>query len=352
MDGAWNRDWRARLSEALRSRGFESLTEYANTLPTDPLKVLAEKLDCDVGENGLGTVLAEEAVRMGSSDDFARSMLVRSLHSHMPEGWNRGDAAFARGMFDTAVGLGNHDACRAAWSALQAGAPPDGWLPAGPDDELVRRAIASTAFTPPIGIYGPTQTRRAESEPLLQALRAAGLPVRSLDDVARLDPRSTVAASTLIQLLHDTPSRALKSVTVDCLRKFQLAPGSVRRLIAEFEVFEELSTDPAKWTLGDIIRENATDELFEDIARIAKDSRQGRARQMPVLALGKMKAPAAVDVLIGLLDDEEMYGHAVSALATLASPRAAPHLKRFVRDSREWVRKAAVAGLQKIARRG
>ena len=189
---------------------------------------------------------------------------------------------------------------------------------------------------------------RKASEPLVRDLRAAGFAVKSIDDVPKLVTRAPAVVPILIQGLHDTSSPLLKNEIVGCLRDFPMTPESVRALIAEFEKLDGPDKFD-KWTLGDVIREKATDELFEDVARIAKDVRLGRARQMVILALGKMRDPRASDVLLGLLNDEE-YGHAVSALGTLATPRAAPQLKRFVKDPREWIRKEAIAGLKRIAR--
>ena len=95
---------------------------------------------------------------------------------------------------------------------------------------------------------------------------------------------------------------------------------------------------------------NRTSYLMSFV-QIAKDSKHGAAREMVVLALGKMKNPGAAQVLLGMLEDEAVYGHAVSALAQLGAPQAELQLRRFAKDPKEWVRKEAIAGLARIARR-
>ena len=69
---------------------------------------------------------------------------------------------------------------------------------------------------------------------------------------------------------------------------------------------------------------------------------------MIVLRLGKSKNPRVVDVLIQLLDDDQVSGHAVSALGRLRAQKARPHLERFLTDWRSWVRKKAAKALAKL----
>jgi len=69
---------------------------------------------------------------------------------------------------------------------------------------------------------------------------------------------------------------------------------------------------------------------------------------MVVLALGKMKNPRAIDVLIELLDDDEVSGHALSSLLKLKARKARPHFERFLNDPRGWVRKIAKRAVAKL----
>jgi HEAT repeat protein len=69
---------------------------------------------------------------------------------------------------------------------------------------------------------------------------------------------------------------------------------------------------------------------------------------MVVLALARTGSPDAPAVLIELLDDEEIAGHAVAALRKLAPTEARPHLEPFLNDARAWVRRNAKAALAKI----
>ncbi|MBN2394562.1 MAG: HEAT repeat domain-containing protein, partial [Anaerolineae bacterium] len=65
-------------------------------------------------------------------------------------------------------------------------------------------------------------------------------------------------------------------------------------------------------------------------------------------ALGNMKDARAIGVLIELLDDEEVAGHALMALCKLAPPEARSAIERFTDHPRTWIRNEAKRALAKI----
>jgi hypothetical protein len=69
------------------------------------------------------------------------------------------------------------------------------------------------------------------------------------------------------------------------------------------------------WTIGGALEVLADDSSFDELAELARDRRYGMARQMIVLGLGRSKRPEAVEVLVGLVDDPEVEGQPVKALA-------------------------------------
>jgi len=69
---------------------------------------------------------------------------------------------------------------------------------------------------------------------------------------------------------------------------------------------------------------------------------------MLVLALAKMRAPTATYVLIKLLEDEEVVGHAAAALGELKAEPARRHLENLLQHPRHWVRAEAQEALRRI----
>jgi HEAT repeat protein len=91
--------------------------------------------------------------------------------------------------------------------------------------------------------------------------------------------------------------------------------------------------------------------VFDDLVELVRDKRHGQAREMLAPALANTKHPRAVEVLIELLDDEEIAGHAVYALRLLAPPEARSAIERFVNHPKTWVRNQAKRALAKIEKK-
>jgi HEAT repeat protein len=64
--------------------------------------------------------------------------------------------------------------------------------------------------------------------------------------------------------------------------------------------------------------------------------------------MGNMRTPEAVDVLVRLLDDDEVAGHAIIGLGKLKEERAARHIRPFLTHPKSWVRQEAKRSLAKI----
>jgi HEAT repeat protein len=121
-------------------------------------------------------------------------------------------------------------------------------------------------------------------------------------------------------------------------------------LVAEFRAVppSQKANLGLKWTIGNALSVVATDAAFADLVELLRDKRNGRSREMLAVALGNMKDPAAVDVLIELLNDEEVAGHALMALGKLKAQKARPHIESFLNHQKPWVRKEAKKALAKL----
>ncbi|NOJ93925.1 NUDIX hydrolase [Corallococcus coralloides] len=142
---AWQGNWKARLYERVRERGYQSLTAFADAHPAVPLVVLAEELGKDdvAGVQLLSGLLAEAEQRKQVTR-FVRDVLARLLSQNLPGGWPAVEDDATRFQIGKALG---------SWSAyipdayqersdqvmvsLRANPPPPGWRPLGPDDEFL-----------------------------------------------------------------------------------------------------------------------------------------------------------------------------------------------------------------------
>jgi len=142
---AWRGNWRVRLYERVRERGYDSLTAFAEARPTASLVALAEELGKDevAGAQVFG-LLVDEADRSHRLTRLVRGQLVRELWESLPDGWpavlddaNRFKVAMALGSWSAYTPETHKERVKQARAALRAAPPPPGWRPLGPDDELL-----------------------------------------------------------------------------------------------------------------------------------------------------------------------------------------------------------------------
>ena len=143
---AWRGDWYERLKERVRSYGFETVTELADTQPTASLVTLTGQLadDRDIAALQIEKLLIDEAEAMGTMERCARSLLARRIHEELPEGWHRewdDDANFRRahayGSWCAHIPSRYDQSLDRIGEVIKTASWPEGWLPAGPDDPIL-----------------------------------------------------------------------------------------------------------------------------------------------------------------------------------------------------------------------
>jgi hypothetical protein len=146
---SWQGNWKARLYERVRERGYDSLTAFAEARPAVPLVELAEELGKDdIAGVQVFSGLLVEAEQRKQVTRFVRDVLVRQLSATLPNGWpavldraNRFLVAKALGMWVAYTPETHKERVDRAGDALLANPPPAGWRPLGPDDEILRTLL-------------------------------------------------------------------------------------------------------------------------------------------------------------------------------------------------------------------
>jgi hypothetical protein len=143
---AWQGNWKVRLYERVRERGYDSLTAFAEARPTASLVELAEELGEDdiAGVQVFSALVAEAERGKKQLTRLMRGQLVRELSTHLPDGWpamiddsNRFEVAHALARWTTYTPDIYQERVRQVRAALRTNPPPPGWRPLGPDDELL-----------------------------------------------------------------------------------------------------------------------------------------------------------------------------------------------------------------------
>ena len=146
---SWEGNWKARLYERVRARGYDSLTAFAEARPAASLIELAEELGKDdvAGVQVLGGLHAE-AERRKQVTRFVRDVLVRQFSESLPNGWpavlddeSRFQIGKTLGGWSADTPETHKERVRQARASLRAHPPPPGWRPLSPDDELLRTLL-------------------------------------------------------------------------------------------------------------------------------------------------------------------------------------------------------------------
>lgn len=193
-------------------------------------------------------------------------------------------------------------------------------------------------------------SKRTEEE-LRAELRSLGYPRGSLEGFVtnQLDVREAVPV--LLRALPEIDEVAVKEQIVRGLTTPDTKRVSAEAVSVLVDEFRKSDDHLLRWAIANALAELADEDDFDEIASLARDRRYGKSREMLALALGRMKKePRAVDVLLELLDDDELAGHAIIGLRKLKAKRARAQIEPFRDHDKSWVRKEAkkaVAALEK-----
>ncbi|TAK33868.1 MAG: HEAT repeat domain-containing protein [Chloroflexota bacterium] len=184
--------------------------------------------------------------------------------------------------------------------------------------------------------------------PVLAELAETGFPVETIGELYGTPLYYEPVIPILLRWLPRMENLRVKSDIVRALSVKWAKPIAAPVLIQEYRRVPTFPASDMRWTVGNALSVVADDSVFNEIVELVRDRQHGKAREMVALALANMKNPRAVDVLIELLDDEEVAGHALMALRKLAPPRARSYIERFVNHPTTWIRNEAKRALAKI----
>lgn len=188
----------------------------------------------------------------------------------------------------------------------------------------------------------------AGEEPIIERLGEVGFDVTSLAELRHDGGRYREAVPVLIDALGQTFEQKTLMEVVRALSVPWAKPSAVEPLIEMFREAEDSTGLGLRWAVGNALEVIWDDSRFDELVTLARDRSFGRAREMLVLGMARSKRPEAGDVLIELLDDPDVSGHAVKALSKLKLPRARAALESMTNDDRAWVRKESARALAKL----
>ncbi|WP_327095858.1 HEAT repeat domain-containing protein [Nocardia vinacea] len=141
----------------------------------------------------------------------------------------------------------------------------------------------------------------------------------------------------------ETEGRGLARLTLaqSLGRKEARKSAAVAALIAQFDESKQMSSF-ARWSAGNAIYDiPAGVDYFDQLSAIAANRAFGSDRQMVVAWLGKSRHPQAAAVAVSQLDDPDVQGHALEALAKLRAQGVREYVEPFLTSKNKYHRRSA-----------
>lgn len=183
---------------------------------------------------------------------------------------------------------------------------------------------------------------------LKKELYKVGVSVESVWDLVNSNKNYQQAIPTLIDFLR---RNSLNDKTKEGIIR-SLAVKSAKGLAgtALLEVFFKIPKEKMllRWTIGNTMEVVITEKEVKDVLKIVLNKENGNARQMFILALGKIKSDEVENTLIQLLKDDEVILQAISALGKLKSRKAKSKIEKLSNHTNRVVRQEALKALKKI----
>jgi hypothetical protein len=202
-----------------------------------------------------------------------------------------------------------------------------------------------------------TFDRHLTSQDLVRDLESVGVTVASVWDLVNTTRSYPAAVPVLIAWLSKVESmdgtdndrnRMLEGIA-RALTVREARPAAAPALIRSFRETDDYG---ARWAIGSALEVVADRSTVDDLVEIARDRRNGTARQLVVTALGRVGKgrPDVTALLTELLGDEDVVAFAVSALASLKAVEARPKIEPLLTDPRKLVRNSAKSALRRLDR--
>lgn len=191
---------------------------------------------------------------------------------------------------------------------------------------------------------------RIASEPIRRELIDLGFEIESLEDLHQQNKPYVAAIPVLVQWLPRVENEAVKEVIVRALSIPASRGVANETLLREFVRILD-SESSLKWAIGNAISVIGQKSDCATICDIVKRPEHGIARQMLVVAIGKLCSEDSEDVLLSLLNDAEVAGHVAIALGRVGTSTSLGPLAQLTRHPVEWIRNEAKRTIQRINKR-
>jgi len=193
-----------------------------------------------------------------------------------------------------------------------------------------------------------TADAQLSSALVLDDLRKIGIDVASLDELRTGGRIYAAAIPLLVSWLGKVDDDRVKEALVRTLSVPWASEEAEGPLIDLYLSLDTNKSHSLKWAIGNALSVISTGKYLDQLLEIVLDKRHGTTRQMIILGLANVFDDRSEGVLIDLLTDPEVAGHAIMALGKCGREKAAARLKPLSKYTTPWVRAEAKKALSMI----
>jgi HEAT repeat protein len=161
---------------------------------------------------------------------------------------------------------------------------------------------------------------------LVKEVNNTGRNIKTINDLIKIGPEDKDLIPIMLKYLKNTEDEVDKEYLVRCLSVKGFSEISTI-LLSEFY---NAKRNGYRWVIGNafcLIRDSS---ILDEMLQIVVQKKYDSSRQMIVYGLGKYKDERVKKVLIELLDDDLVRGHALHALADLKDKSLIPIIEQYL----------------------
>ena len=186
--------------------------------------------------------------------------------------------------------------------------------------------------------------KKLDKEELLKDIRGKDVEISNINELIKMDKHFKDIVPVIIEYLKNIEDESDKEFLVRCLGVKGFTEAT-EQLLKEFNKTEKVTF---KWAIGNTMSIIEDKTYVNELLEIAQNKEHGIGRQMIVVTLGKMKVREAFPILLKLLEDEDVVGHAISALGYFKDPSAISYLEPLRNHKISWIKKEASKVIEKL----
>jgi HEAT repeat protein len=172
-----------------------------------------------------------------------------------------------------------------------------------------------------------------------------GYLLSEIMDLMKIRKKDRVLIPIVLKYLKMAEDNNDKQLFVRCLGVKGFHEASMS-LMDECERTDDIHL---KWAIGNTMSIILDPKSIDRMVEFVKCKEHGIARQMFIVALGKLKSEQAIQVLRELLDDQQVCGHVIMALGYYKQFQLVDDVKPFLNHKVTWIRNEAKKTVKKLS---